>query len=136
MSHTNTSVLARYGVADLALQYPELEVPVISGNQAQGDVLLVKTTTPHRGQPIGNGVVVVRAEAGSPNTHSLHGTGFWEPNPRASVDNLVQGWLTVPADSEAFLIHTEEHSALGVGPGTYEVRTQREFAGEWQRVAD
>lgn len=133
--HTNTAVLTRYGIPDLALEFPELEVPVIAGNQAQGDVLIVKITTSHRGQPIGKGVEVVRSEAGG-NTHMLHGDGLWQPNPATSINDLVQGWVTVPSGGEAFLIHTEEHSALGIGPGTYEVRTQREFAGEWQRVAD
>lgn len=136
MSHTNTSVLTRFGVADLALEFPELEVPVIAGSQCQGDVMLLKVTTEHGGKPIGRGVEVVRSEVGG-NTHTLHGDGLWEPNARrGSVEDLVQGWVTVPADGEAFLIHSEEHSALGIGPGTYEVRTQREFAGEWQAVAD
>lgn len=135
MTHTNTTVLARYGIADLALEFPELEVPVITGNQCQGDVMIVKITRPHKGKPIGRGIEVIRSEAGG-NTHTLHGDGTWEANPRASVADLVQGWVTVPVDGEAFLVHTEEHSALGIGSGIYEVRTQREFAGEWQAVAD
>jgi hypothetical protein len=93
-------------------------------------------TTQHGGAPLPTtGITVVRAETNQANTHSLHGDGLWEPNPAAATD-LVQGWLTVPETGEAFLIHTEEHAALGIGEGTYEVRRQREFAGEWRRVAD
>lgn len=134
MSHTNKSVLERYNVSDLALEFPEAEVSVETGNQRQGDVLLLRVTTRHSGAPVGDGVRVVSSE-NSPNTHTLHGDGLWEWNPRAATD-LVQGWLTVPAGGEAFLIHTEEHSALGIGEGTYEIRRQREYAGEWRRVAD
>jgi hypothetical protein len=133
--HTNTSVLTAHGIADANIEHPEAEIQIISGNQRQGDVFVLKVTTTHAGKPLGKGVTVVRAETNSANTHSLHGDGLWEPNSRADTD-LVQGWLTVPEGGEAFLIHTEEHSALGIGEGTYEIRRQREFAGEWQRVAD
>jgi hypothetical protein len=136
--HTNTSVLSAHGVADVNIEHPEAEIQIISGNQRQGDVFLLKVTSQHGGDPIGQqGVVVVRAETDSANTHSLHGDGTWEPNARAAdPTELVQGWLTVPSGGEAFLIHTEEHNAIGIGEGTYEIRRQREFAGEWQRVAD
>jgi hypothetical protein len=133
--HTNTTVLTAHGVSADKIEHPEAEIAIVSGNQRQGDVFVLKVTTEHGGKPLGKGVTVVRAETNSANTHSLHGAGLWEPNARADTD-LVQGWLTVPAGGEAFLIHTEEHSALGIGEGTYEIRRQREFAGEWRRVAD
>ena len=44
--------------------------------------------------------------------------------------------MTVKEGDEATLIHAQEHSALAFGPGTYELRRQREYAGEWRRVAD
>ena len=133
--HTNTAVLSKFGVDDTNIEHPEAEIQIISGNQRQGDVLILKVTTEHGGEPLGKGVTVVRAETNQANTHSLHGDGLWEPNARADRD-LVQGWLTVPEGGEAFLIHTEEHSAVGIGAGTYEIRRQREYAGEWRRVAD
>ncbi|MFD3702070.1 hypothetical protein ACFWUP_02875 [Nocardia sp. NPDC058658] len=43
--------------------------------------------------------------------------------------------LTVFGGSTAVLIH-QEHGALEVLPGTYEVRRQREFAGVWRTVVD
>jgi hypothetical protein len=139
--HTNTAVLTRYGVPLGSIELPELEIRVLSETQVQGDVLLLKVTRSHGdrqgGKPIGRGVTVVRAESDARNTHTLHGDGLWEPNAKAGDPaELVQGWLTVAPGQEAFLIHTEEHSALGVGEGTYEIRRQREYAGEWRRVAD
>lgn len=141
--HTNTSILNRHGIDLDSIEHLDLEVPVLTDNQRQGDVYLLKVTTDHTAgaKPItSTGVVVVRAETNSANTHTLHaltGTCLWEPNaPADRADELVQGWLTVTEGAEATLIHTEEHNVLGIGPGTYEVRRQREYAGEWQRVAD
>ena len=142
--HTNASILTHHGHQLYQIELPDLEIPIVSGNQRQGDVLVLKVsrlgghfTTGYKGEPLGKGVTVVRAETNTANTHTLVGDGHWEPNARATRDDeLVQGWLTVPTDGEAFLIHTEEHSALGIGPGTYEIRRQREYAGEWRRVAD
>jgi len=135
--HTNASILTAHGVDLDSIEYPELEIPIVSGNQRQGDVLILKVTTKHAGTELGKGVTVVRAETNTANTHTLVGDGLWEPNARANREGeLVQGWLTIPAGGEAFLIHTEEHSALGIGAGTYEIRRQREYAGEWRQVAD
>lgn len=141
--HTNASVLEDKGVSLDNIEHLDMEVPMVVGNQRQGDVYLLKVTADHakNAKPIGKaGIVVVRAETNSANTHSLHalaGKCLWEPNARANQeDELVQGWLSVPADGEAVLVHTEEHNVLGIGAGTYEIRRQREFAGEWQRVAD
>lgn len=141
--HTNGTVLAAHGVNLDSIEHLDLEVPIVTGNQRQGDVYLLKVTRDRTdgAQPIGkNGVVVVRAETNSANTHTLHtltGECLWLPNARADQDGeLVQGWLTVLAGSEATLIHTEEHNVLGIGEGTYEIRRQREYAGEWRRVAD
>lgn len=137
MTHTNKSVLERFGIANLAIEFPELVVPVISGTQRQGDVLVLQVdSTPAAGVPLGRGVNVVRGESGG-NTHALHGNATWHANPSAAdKSELTQGWLTVPAGGEAFLTHEEEHSAIGIGPGTYEIRRQREYAGEWRRVSD
>lgn len=132
--NTQTQILARHGYSDLAVEYPELEIPVLTGPQRQGDVLIVPTERHDGGAPIGKGVEVVRSEAGS-NTHCLHGDGEWLASPHA-LTNLVQGWLTVPEGGEAYLIHSGEHGAAGIAPGTYEIRRQREYAGEWRRVAD
>lgn len=143
MQHTNASVLADKGISLDSIEHLDLEVPIVTGNQRQGDVFLLKVTTDRTkdAKPIGKaGVIVVRAETSAANTHSLHaliGACLWLPNARANNDEeLVQGWLTVPAGAAATLIHTEEHNVLGIGPGTYEIRRQREWQGAWARVAD
>lgn len=134
MLKTQTQILTSHGYSDLAVEYPELEIPILTGAQRQGDVLIIPTTARDGGVPIGKGVEVVRSEAGS-NTHCLHGDGVWLAAPDATT-GLVQGYLTVPEGGECYLIHSQEHGAAGIGEGTYEIRRQREFAGEWRRVSD
>lgn len=133
---TNAIILARHGYKLDEIEFPDLVIPVLSESQRQGDVLVLKIDDGQPGQPIGRGVEVVRSEVGA-NTHTLHGEGTWLPNPAASdTAVLTKGWLAVPVGGEAWLIHSQEHSAIGIGPGTYEIRRQREFAGEWRQVSD
>ncbi len=133
---TNATILERHGYRLDQIEFPDLVIPVLSESQRQGDVLVLKIDDGQPGMPLGRGVEVVRSEVGA-NTHTLHGEGTWRPNPAASDTSvLTQGWLNVPEGGEAWLIHSEEHSAIGIGPGTYEIRRQREYAGEWRQVAD
>jgi hypothetical protein len=44
--------------------------------------------------------------------------------------------LDVPEGAVAYLIHTDEHGANGIGPGTYRLTGKREQADEIRRVAD
>ncbi|NNG36919.1 hypothetical protein [Nakamurella aerolata] len=77
------------------------------------------------------GVVVMQAERGG-HTHNLHGEDcLYDP----IETGLHIGTLTVPEGREALLTH-QEHGALLIGAGTYRVGGQREYAGEWRRVAD
>lgn len=133
---TLESVLNRAGVSPGGVLDAQIDVPILCGPQRQGDVAwrpapgAKAAATPI---PAG-GVQVVRSDA-SPNTHTLHnwdGPCFFDFRPNESV----LGVLTVPEGSSAFLVHTEEHGANGIGPGTYEVTGQIEFAGVWRRVAD
>jgi hypothetical protein len=82
------------------------------------------------------GVQVVRGEA-TGNTHWLH-RGFESPGVRwaAVADPLVLGRLHVPGGQSALLVHTDEHGANGIGPGTYALHGKREQAGVVRRVAD
>lgn len=143
MAITNEAVLSKHGVDMSGLELPELEVPILSASQRQGDVLVRKV--PDRSiasaEVIGpDGVVVVRAETASANTHTLFtltGECRWAANPAAADPiELVEGWLVVGPGAQAVLIHTEEHNVVGVGTGTYEIRRQREFDENWQRVFD
>ncbi|NNG36913.1 hypothetical protein [Nakamurella aerolata] len=102
---------------------------------AQGDVTIVSTkhlrlkeaTTPLPRE----GVVVMQAERGG-HTHTLHGEGCLYDTIET---DLHIGTLTVPEGREALLTH-QEHGALLIGPGSYRIGGQREYAGEWRRVAD
>lgn len=125
----------------------DAEVPVLAGPQAQGDLMIVPLQMAYGpGAPVPDwpqgrivpmsGVQVVHGEA-TGNTHWLHagfnspGVSFYRPE-----DELVIGVVTVPAGQSAMLVHTDEHGANGIGPGTYEIRQKREQADEVRAVAD
>ena len=121
------------------------EVPVLAGPQAQGDLMIVPLALAYDGQPPAwpqgtpvplEGVQVVHGEA-TGNTHWLH-AGFSSPGVlwhRADA-GLVIGVVTVPAGQTAMLVHTDEHGANGIAPGTYEIRQKREQAEEIRYVED
>lgn len=136
------TILTRAGIDTLGVLDSQIEVPILAGvAQRQGDVIVVPrpnkaaATTPI---PT-SGVIVVRAETSAANTHSLlswDGQCYFDADPSGGGSGLVLGVLTVPVGASAYLVHTDEHGANGIGTGTYELRRQREFAGEWRRVAD
>lgn len=115
---------------------PDLEIPVLTGIQRQGDVIVVpakaaaSTPVPPEGCP------VVRGESGG-NTHAIYAEGddVRCDTRAASVRDLTVATLSVPDGATAWLGHPE-HAYLGIGPGTYEVRRQREQAEELRVVAD
>lgn len=116
----------------------QVTIPVLTGLQAQGDVAViprrkgkgVTITVPPEGIP------VVRGEAGG-NTHLLVADGpcVWRATTSTDLRNLTLGMVTVPEGSTAFLLHPE-HGGMGMAPGTYEIRRQREQADEIRVVAD
>jgi hypothetical protein len=118
-------------------------VPVYTGLQFQGDVAVIPTDRADRiddgrPQPVvvpAAGIPVVRGENGA-NTHLLLAAGpcTWLPVDR-SGNGLDLGVLGVPADATAWLAHPE-HGYLGIGPGRYVIRRQREQADEIRLVAD
>jgi len=113
-------------------------VPVSTGLQRQGDILVLPAVVANR--PTANatravppaGVAVVRGEAGG-NTHLLLADGpvRYDPAPR----DLTLGVLTVEDGATAYLAHPE-HGYAGIGPGTYVIRRQREQAEQIRIVAD
>lgn len=142
MSTTLGSILDRVGIGTLGVLDTEVDVPVLTGvPQAQGDLIILprpgkKATTPIPAA----GVEVVRSEAGG-NTHSLHSLDgpacFWDQDTgRGGDTGLTLGVLTVPEGASAYLVHSEEHGANAIGPGSYEIRRQREMADEIRMVAD
>lgn len=135
-------ILDRAGIDTLGVLDAQVDVPVLTGlGQRQGDLLILpRPNRPAATTPIPQtGVTVVRGETSTGNTHTLHS---WD-GPVSYFDvrdpgpaGLVLGVLTVPDGATAYLVHSEEHGANAFGSGTYEIRRQREFAGEWRQVAD
>ena len=127
--HTYATALARSGVSVPAHLDADAAVPVLTGMQAQGDLLIV----PVRSMPRrlewtvvpDAGLQIVRGEA-TGNTHWLHrgfdSTGVrWASDP----DGVRLGYLDVPDGGSALLIHTDEHGANGIGPGHYAIHRKR-----------
>ncbi len=122
----------------------EVGIPVNTGLQRQGDVLVRPWTEPIRKNQAGaqvptEGFPVVRGENGG-NTHLLLASGevlfrqVEEGDP--SLDSgLRLGFLTVAEGATAYLAHPE-HGYLGIGTGTYVIGRQREQADVVRRVAD
>jgi hypothetical protein len=124
------------GVTVVTEQDFDLDIPVLSGIQRQGDVLILpdkvtaKTAVPTVGTP------VVRGESGG-NTHAIYaadGPVFCDTF-TATPGELRVATLSVPEGSTAYLGHPE-HGYQGIAPGDYEIRRQREMAEEMRMVAD
>jgi hypothetical protein len=121
----------------------DLDIPVLTGLQFQGDVAVVPTTgwLPATSEPEpvpAEGIAVVRGENGG-HTHLLLASGpcTWAPSTAAGTDpsDLDLGVLTVPQGASAFLAHPE-HAYSGIGAGSYVIRRQREQADVTRFVAD
>lgn len=112
-------------------------VPVHTGMQRQGDVLVIPTPTgPEATTPVpAAGVPVVRGESGG-HTHLLLASGDVRCDTRpASTRDLTLAVVTVAEGGTAWLAHPE-HAYSGLGPGTYALSRQREQADELRIVAD
>lgn len=115
----------------------EALVPIVTGLQRQGDVIVVPTLGAQEAVKTvpATGVPVVRGEAGG-NTHAIVAEGDVRCDVRqASATNLTLATLTVAEGATAYLAHPE-HGFSGIGPGTYELRRQREQADELRMVQD
>jgi hypothetical protein len=130
--HTYGSALALIGVTVPGHLEAEAGVPVLTAPQAQGDLLIVPAQAPQvvSWQVLPDeGEQVVHGEA-TGNTHWLH-RGFDSPGVcwarSGGEDPLVLGYVEVPEGQSALLVHTDEHGANGIGPGSYEIRRKREF---------
>jgi hypothetical protein len=125
------------GVAVITDQDFELEIPVLGGVQRQGDVL-VKPLALHTATAVvpAAGTPVVRGENGG-NTHAIYpadGPVYCDVL-AGSARDLRVALLSVPEGSTAYLGHPE-HGYMGIAPGSYEIRRQREQAEEMRMVAD
>ena len=113
----------------------DLEIPVLTGPQRQGDILFVPAVVKAATDPIPQaGYPVIRGENGG-HTHALHtDTGHCFYTPTSRTDGVL-GTLTVAEESSAVLAHSE-HGFMAFGPGSYTVTRQREQADVIRSVAD
>lgn len=113
-------------------------IPVTAGLARQGDVIVVpaavtgRRLTPAKTPVPRQGVPAVRGENGG-NTHLLLAAG--DVRFDAATSGQAIGVLTVAGDATGYLAHPE-HGYVGIAPGTYELRRQREQAEEIRLVAD
>lgn len=133
---TTTELVDSTGVQVITEQDFDLDIPVFTGTQRQGDVLVFPTTVTATTPVPTSGTPVVRSENGG-NTHAIYaadGPVFCDVV-MATRGILRVASLTVPKGSTAYLGHPE-HGYMGIGTGSYEIRRQREQAEEMRIVAD
>ena len=136
---TFRDVLGRHNITVPDQTIAEITVPVLSGPQRQGDIAIFPReplTPAERSMAVQvppEGIAVVRGEA-TGNTHMLSADSvvLWLEKDAG----LLLGIVEVPEGSTGYLIHTDEHGANGLAPGTYRIHGKREQADEIRRVAD
>jgi hypothetical protein len=132
-------LIDRHGVDVLDHLDRDAGVPVLDGLQFQGDLAVIPAAS-HGRHAADNaakvpaaGIAVIEA-VGSGHEHRLlagtPGTAAFTPARNGSQDI---GYLEVT--EPAFLAHPE-HGYLGIAPGAYLLRRQREQADEERLVAD
>jgi len=138
MNMTYADALAKVGVSVPDHLVADAEVPILTGPQAQGDLLIlpIDSTTADLITVPDEGVQVVYGEA-TGNSHYLH-RGFDSPGVTYArvQDGQRIAVLSVPDGQNAQLIHTDEHGSAGIGPGLYGIHEKREQADEIRRVTD
>jgi hypothetical protein len=100
----------------------------------QGDIMLVPVDKLPKGLtevPRENGRIVLAEGEATGHAHVLEGEATFLA---ADLEELEGRFLAVEEDSK--LVH-DEHGPIGIAPGNYEVRRQREYAPEApRRVSD
>lgn len=109
----------------------DADVPVLAGIQRQGDLIILPAEAVLGDLVKPEGVAVIRGEAGG-NTHLLLADGEvrWQPTTGQTL-----GHVTVADGAVAYMAHPE-HGYMGIAPGSYVIRRQREMADTIRMVAD
>lgn len=138
MQMTYADALEKVGVTVPDHLVADAEVPVLTGVQGQGDLLIVPIeSTSAEMVPLPDaGAQVVFGEA-TGNSHWLY-RGFDSPGVMFArvTDGQRIAVVSVPEGQSAQLIHTDEHGSNGIGPGLYGIHEKREQADEIRRVTD
>lgn len=117
----------------------DVEVPVLTGPQSQGDLFVLPVARTAGGEavdvPVAGVDVIAPVDGGHAHTLVAPDGGCVAlVRSPVGADDLVLA--TITASAPVFLLHAE-HGATGLAPGSYEIRGQREFdAAEARRVAD
>lgn len=121
-----------------------VDVPVLAGPQRQGDILIVPRAPLGRAEIDGmtpiptEGLSVVRSDV-TGNEHVLLADGpgvTFRRHDTSDPNDVLLGVLDVPAGSQAWIVHTDEHGANGIAAGCYTIHGKREQADIVRRVAD
>ncbi len=138
-----SAVLTRHNIETPDETLAALDVPLLTTPQRQGDVGIfprANLSAAERKSAVvvpPEGIAVVRGEA-TGNTHMLDavvGDVLWIAHPQTGSEVRL-GAVCVPEGGEAYLVHTDEHGANGLAPGTYWLHGKREQAEIARRVAD
>lgn len=137
MKTMSAFMVADQGV-DLTALGAELDVPVVSGLQHQGDVsvipvAMVRTYSVAVTPVPREGVAVIQGEGG--NTHLLLASGDVRFDVIENNEDIDLGSLCVAEGATAWLDHPE-HGNSGIAPGNYVIRRKREQADQIRVVAD
>jgi hypothetical protein len=106
----------------------QARIPVLSGMQRQGDVIVVPCPTATATTPVPqSGVAVIRGGEGA-HTHALVASGdvFCDLMVSVATKDLCLATLVVSEGAVAYLAHPE-HGYSAIAPGSYEIRRQREM---------
>jgi hypothetical protein len=133
---TLAQLIDRHGVDVLDHLDRQLEVPVLDGIQMQGDLAVIPTIAerPRTGDTVHAGGIAVIPPVNGGHEHRLladvPGSAYWRPATGGGQDLGV-----LHTTETAWLAHPE-HGYLGIAPGDYVLRRQREQAEEERLVAD
>jgi hypothetical protein len=128
-------LIDRHGVDVLDHLDRQLEVPALNGLQFQGDLAVIPAPGKNvSGKAVPTAGIPVIEAVGSGHEHRLlpgaEGTAKFVPQAGFGQDIGV-----LECTEPAYLAHPE-HGYLGIAPGSYVLRRQREQATEERLVAD
>jgi len=129
------TVMSRLNLAVPEHLVADAAIPVLTGMQRQGDVLVVPTRPGAvSGAPVpAEGVILVQGE-NMRTSHVLIADGSVTVALRNAGQDVAT--VTVPDGATAWLVHDGEHGPRGIGAGQYLIRRQREQADVIALVAD
>lgn len=134
---TLAKLIETHGIEVLEHLDRQVDIPVLTGPQRQGDVFIFPNPKATATTPVPtSGIPVVKGENDG-NTHAIFAEGDIRVDLGARMDlsSLTIATLSVAEGSVAHL-HHPEHGYMGIGAGSYEIRRQREQADEIRMVQD